>query len=96
MWAPFNPWAQGNPSNWSYYAGQDFIAQHNLTYIDFAVIHMWPDNWDNLYGGSSQIVNVLRIGLANYPHNSSWLMQECSCLSEMLSSSTRTALSSKP
>ena len=32
-------------STWAAEEGQDFIADHNSTNIDFATIHSWPDNW---------------------------------------------------
>ncbi len=45
------PW--GIPENvaamgryWSASVGQDFTAQHSASSIDFAAIHMWPDNWN--------------------------------------------------
>lgn len=31
--------------DWASKAGQDFIAQHVISVIDFATIHIWPDNW---------------------------------------------------
>ena len=49
-WAPFNPWGSALPRNWSYGTGQDFSAQHAPDAIDFAVMHLWPDNWAILYG----------------------------------------------
>jgi hypothetical protein len=50
LWAPFNPWGSVLPRNWSYGTGQDFSAQHSSPTIDFAVMHLWPDNWAILYG----------------------------------------------
>lgn len=29
---------------------QDYSAQHALDSVDFAVMHLWPDNWAVLYG----------------------------------------------
>ena len=47
----YGPW--GIPENvapmgryWSASVGQDFTAQHSPGSIDFAAIHMWPDNWN--------------------------------------------------
>ena len=37
--------AAGNPSSWAGYTGQDFLPQHAVAAIDFAAIHLWPDNW---------------------------------------------------
>ena len=37
--------AAGNPSSWAGYTGQDFLPQHAVPAIDFAAIHLWPDNW---------------------------------------------------
>ena len=45
-WVAFNPWARDcPPQNWASGTGQDFSAQHALDNIDYAAIHMWPDNW---------------------------------------------------
>ncbi|EIE27742.1 glycoside hydrolase [Coccomyxa subellipsoidea C-169] len=44
--------ASANPSNsggggaWPLQTGQDFLPNHLVDGIDFASIHMWPDNWD--------------------------------------------------
>ncbi|CAL8463699.1 g3233 [Coccomyxa elongata] len=41
--------AQANPVNaysaWPLQTGQDFLPNHLVDGIDFASIHMWPDNW---------------------------------------------------
>lgn len=31
--------------DWASKAGQDFISQHVISVIDFATLHIWPDNW---------------------------------------------------
>lgn len=49
-WGAFNPWGDHPPKNWSYGTGQDFSAQHALPAIDFAGMHLWPDNWAVNYG----------------------------------------------
>lgn len=35
----------GNPSGWAGYTGQDFMPQHAVRAIDYAGMHLWPDNW---------------------------------------------------
>ncbi|MBN1480580.1 cellulase family glycosylhydrolase [candidate division KSB1 bacterium] len=35
----------GNPINWMNNQGTDFIADHQVSTIDFAVAHSWPDHW---------------------------------------------------
>jgi len=66
-WAPFNPWGNpmtpisAGPKNWSYGTGQDFSAQHALPAIDFAVAHLWPDNWAELYGAENARVLGFRV-----------------------------------
>ena len=32
-------------STWAAEEGQDFVADHNSSNVDFATIHCWPDNW---------------------------------------------------
>eukprot|EP00899_Mesostigma_viride_P027392 jgi/Mesvir1/7838/Mv25064-RA.5 len=34
-----------NPAPWATGMGQDFYMNHNVPNIDFAVYHLWPDNW---------------------------------------------------
>jgi hypothetical protein len=31
---------------WAAQTGQNFTVNHLLPYIDFAAIHVWPDNWE--------------------------------------------------
>lgn len=35
-----------NPQNWAKYMGQDWVGNHLSPNIDFATIHVWPDNWE--------------------------------------------------
>ena len=37
--------ARVNPEVWAATTGQDFLANHAVPEIDFAVAHLWPDNW---------------------------------------------------
>lgn len=51
-YAKFNPYgvngvAQGENPDWAGNVGQDFVAQHSSPDIDFAVMHLWGDNWNN-------------------------------------------------
>jgi endo-1,4-beta-mannosidase len=39
---------EANPELWALTTGQDFIANHDIPEIDFAVAHLWPDNWQSL------------------------------------------------
>ena len=45
-------------SNWAAEEGQDFIADHNSSNVDFATIHCWPDNWKVLLDHRMRFVNV--------------------------------------
>eukprot|EP00210_Caulerpa_lentillifera_P002042 g1957.t1 len=33
---------------WAKRSGQDFVRNHDLETIDYAAVHLWPDNWGNL------------------------------------------------
>jgi mannan endo-1,4-beta-mannosidase len=35
-----------NPASWAAFTGQDFLANHMIDEIDFATVHLWPDNWN--------------------------------------------------
>jgi len=39
------PEAAHNPQGWGGQIGQDFVLDHSSPSIDFATIHVWPDNW---------------------------------------------------
>ena len=40
---------RANPGGaWPYQTGQDFVPNHLVDGIDFASVHMWPDNWDRV------------------------------------------------
>ncbi|DBA95832.1 TPA: hypothetical protein ACH3X1_001379 [Trebouxia sp. C0004] len=44
----FYPSGDSDPSGnqtWAYNEGQDFLADHMSSDIDFAAFHHWPDNW---------------------------------------------------
>lgn len=34
-----------NSNGWPLQTGQDFLPNHQLDGIDYASIHLWPDNW---------------------------------------------------
>ncbi len=51
----FNPWGGVGIKNWSYGTGQDFSAQHALPAVDFAGMHLWPDNWAVLAGALRRV-----------------------------------------
>ena len=34
-----------NPELWALTTGQSFVENHGVPEIDFAVAHLWPDNW---------------------------------------------------
>ena len=38
--------ADANPANWAAQTGQDFVANHLPDTVDFATLHLWPDNWN--------------------------------------------------
>ena len=54
-------------SNWAAEEGQDFIADHNSSNVDFATIHCWPDNWKVLQNYPICFVNVKHGVWAVYP-----------------------------
>lgn len=38
--------ARHNPADWAGRTGQDFEKDHSAPDIDFATVHVWPDNWN--------------------------------------------------
>eukprot|EP00803_Ostreobium_quekettii_P003958 evm.model.scf_299.3 EVM.evm.TU.scf_299.3 scf_299:18512-30111(+) len=39
-------WESANPQEWAKDMGQNFTRNHLAPHIDFAAIHIWPDNWN--------------------------------------------------
>lgn len=37
---------EANPGGWALQCGQNFSVNHAPSNIDFAAIHVWPDNWE--------------------------------------------------
>ena len=37
---------EANPGGWALQSGQNFSVNHAPATIDFAAIHVWPDNWE--------------------------------------------------
>ena len=47
FWAVGSAYEVSNPGNgWAAITGQNFTANHASKAIDFAGIHVWPDNWE--------------------------------------------------
>lgn len=46
-----DPHVAANPGDWGPGTGQDWARDHGPATIDFATVHLWPDNWDR-EGGS--------------------------------------------
>ncbi len=38
--------ARHNPADWAGRTGQDFERDHAAPDVDFATVHVWPDNWN--------------------------------------------------
>ena len=48
-----NPYGRNGQDQWSLHTGQDFLPNHMVDGIDYASLHLWPDNWarTDLYFG---------------------------------------------
>ena len=47
FYGPGSPAEAANPgTGWATITGQNFTANHAPDTIDFAAIHLWPDNWE--------------------------------------------------
>ena len=47
FYGPGSPAEAANPgTGWATITGQNFSANHAPDSIDFAAIHLWPDNWE--------------------------------------------------
>ncbi|KAK9820359.1 hypothetical protein WJX72_009412 [[Myrmecia] bisecta] len=45
FWAEDVPQAASNPADWAGQTGQNFTINHMPATIDFATVHVWPDQW---------------------------------------------------
>ena len=45
FWGPGARREEANPGAWGAQTGQNFTVNHLPPAIDFAAIHVWPDNW---------------------------------------------------
>ncbi|KAK9866630.1 hypothetical protein WJX84_008538 [Apatococcus fuscideae] len=50
FFAAGDPAVSGNPADWAGQTGQDFRNNHMSKNIDWATVHLWPDNWKNYDG----------------------------------------------
>ena len=46
FWGPGAAREDANPGAWGAQTGQNFTINHLPAPIDFAAIHVWPDNWE--------------------------------------------------
>lgn len=46
FWGRGSMAAGNNPGQWAEETGQNFTRNHLPSAIDFATIHVWPDNWE--------------------------------------------------
>lgn len=46
FWGPGASRESQNPGAWGSQTGQNFTVNHSPAAIDFAAIHVWPDNWE--------------------------------------------------
>lgn len=48
-----SPFLKNGQDQWPLHTGQDFLPNHMVDGIDFASLHLWPDNWartDDYFG----------------------------------------------
>ena len=46
FWGPGAAREDANPGAWGAQTGQNFTINHLPAPVDFAAIHVWPDNWE--------------------------------------------------
>lgn len=46
FFAANSPRVAANPADWAPLMGQNFSGNHMIPEIDFATVHVWPDNWN--------------------------------------------------
>ncbi|CAL5224249.1 g6902 [Coccomyxa viridis] len=44
-WNGASPFLKNGQDQWPLHTGQDFLPNHMVDGIDFASLHLWPDNW---------------------------------------------------
>ncbi|KAK9792495.1 hypothetical protein WJX73_008718 [Symbiochloris irregularis] len=61
--------ADVNPGGWAGQTGQNFLPNHALPGIDYAAIHLWPDNW------AQYDIDFARYWISNHSANAKTLQR---------------------
>ncbi|KXZ49878.1 hypothetical protein GPECTOR_19g329 [Gonium pectorale] len=67
-----------NPGGWAAELGQDFVANNAAPHIDYATVHLWPDNWES----GANYANFLNSWLASHLAAASVLLHKPVLLEE--------------
>jgi hypothetical protein len=54
---------EANPGGWALQCGQNFSVNHAPSNIDFAAIHVWPDNWERCVQEELQLITIINPSL---------------------------------
>ena len=63
-----------NPEFWAYTTGQDFVENHAIPEIDFAVAHLWPDNWGLLGLPGSPAYSFSMKWIRSHVEDACWIL----------------------
>ena len=73
FWAVGSAYEASNPGNgWAAITGQNFTANHASKAIDFAGIHVWPDNWEVSNPGCWDIPGIWLVAFQAWQAGMGW------------------------
>lgn len=77
FFAANSPKVAANPADWAPLMGQNFSGNHMIPEIDFATVHVWPDNWNKYERASCKLLcklpPLLMVCHTTYHHHVSQL-----------------------
>ena len=63
-----------NPDFWAFTTGQDFVENHAIPEIDFAVAHLWPDNWGLFTLSGSSVDDFSMEWIRSHIEDACWIL----------------------
>ncbi len=84
-----------NPDFWAFTTGQDFVENHAIPEIDFAVAHLWPDNWGLFTLSGSSVDDFSMEWIRSHIEDACWILGKPFVLEEFGTTGQVTQLSKR-
>ena len=73
-----DPFLKNGQDQWPLHTGQDFLPNHMVDGIDYASLHLWPDNWARTDEYFGRCARQLRTLVASHAQSHTRL-NSCAC-----------------